>query len=187
MRHTLSIEILETRNECVLPIVDLSSYGKMLPVTCQKIEIMLPCSRVVRSYSNLQPGFNLALTACDISLQTKNCGEIFDSFPDGVYYVRYSVSPNDDVFVEQYHFRQSIALNRYRDFLANIENANCEPDAKINQLVEKSCYIDFLLKASKAKAEIHHDTDSANKIFKRATDLLNECCGVVRSSKCCKK
>ena len=38
--------------------------------------------------------FDMCLTACTLALQTTNCGVTQEKIPDGIYIIKYSVSPN---------------------------------------------------------------------------------------------
>ncbi len=103
--HVLSLEVPTVMNTCILKIMDTSVYSDLLPVTCPTLNVTVPGF----NYSNQLEGAqmvefvasgNITLTACDLQLQTTNCGTQYANLPDGIYIIKYSVSPNDQVFVE---------------------------------------------------------------------------------------
>jgi len=70
---------------------------------------------------SLNYNFSLALTACDLGLQTENCGNEYCDLSDGVYIIRYSISPNDVVYVEYNHLRVTNIMNKYKTTLCCID------------------------------------------------------------------
>ena len=70
-KHTLSLEVKDTLNECVICVDDTSIYADKPPVECPYLDILIPgFSCAVRL--DVTPGFcGLCLTACDLELQTK--------------------------------------------------------------------------------------------------------------------
>ena len=133
--HVLSLEVPTTMNNCILPINDTSVYSPLVPITCETLNVTVPGF----SYSNqinVTSGFSLILTACDLQLQTTGCGETYAPLPDGIYIIKYSVSPNDLVYVEYNHLRITQALIRYNKALCDLDIAACEPPARIKQKLE---------------------------------------------------
>jgi hypothetical protein len=116
--HVLSLEVPTVMNTCILSIFDTSVYSDLIPVNCPTLQITVPGF----SYSTeltVTPNFNQAITACDLKLQTQNCGTSYTDIPDGIYIIKYSVSPNDIVFVEYNHLRITKALKTYNNVRIN--------------------------------------------------------------------
>lgn len=171
--HVLSLEVPTTMNNCILPINDTSVYSPLVPITCETLNVTVPGF----SYSNqidVTSGFSLILTACDLQLQTTGCGETYAPLPDGIYIIKYSVSPNDLVYVEYNHLRITQALIRYNKALCDLDIAACEPPAKIKQKLEKLRMIKMYLEAAKAKVEYCHESQKGMSLYNYAIKLLNK-------------
>ena len=117
--HVLSLEVPTVMNPCILSINDTSIYADLVPVTCETLNVTVPGF----GYSNqidVTAGFTQILTGCDLQLQTTNCGTSYVNLPDGIYIIKYSVSPNDQVYVEYNHMRITQALIKYNKVLCDV-------------------------------------------------------------------
>jgi hypothetical protein len=171
--HVLSLEVPTVMNACILSIIDTSVYSDIVPLTCATLNITVPGF----NYSNqidVIPGFNKILTACDLQLQTANCGTSYVNIPDGVYIIKYSVSPNDLVFVEYNHLRITQALIKYNNILCRVDIAACDPPALIKKKLEQLRLIRMYLDAAKAKVEFCLEPDKGMTLYNYALKLLNK-------------
>jgi len=101
-RHILSLEIPQVSNCDLLCIKDTSQYSTDLAIDCEELLVTLP-GYTVPVLVKVTNGFDMCLTACTLGQQKLNCGKSQDKIPDGIYIIRYSVSPNSKVFVEYNH------------------------------------------------------------------------------------
>lgn len=174
--HVLSLESPDTLNACILRVIDTSIYDKMIPIKCLLLEVTLPgFTRPVQfTEANILPGFSLNLTACDLEIQTSSCGTSFVDLPDGIYILKYSVSPNEIVYVEYNHLRITKALKRIQSILCDLDIGTCEPPTtimtKINQLTLIRTYLD----AAKAKVEFCHEPEQGMELYRYAVKLLGK-------------
>jgi hypothetical protein len=171
--HVLSLEVPTVMNNCILSINDTSVYADLVPVTCATLNVTVPGF----AYSNqidVTPGFNQILTGCDLQLQTTNCGTSYVPLADGIYIIKYSVSPNDVVYVEYNHLRITQALIRYNKALCGLDLAACEPPVKTQQKLEKLRMIKMYLDAAKAKVEFCHEAQKGMTLYNYAIKLLNK-------------
>ena len=174
--HVLSLESPDTLNACILRVIDTSIYDKMIPIKCLLLEVTLPgFTRPVQfTEANILPGFSLNLTACDLEIQTSSCGTSFVDLPDGIYILKYSVSPNEIVYVEYNHLRITKALKRIQSILCDLDIGTCEPPTtimtKINQLTLIRTYLD----AAKAKVEFCHEPEQGMELYRYAVKLLSK-------------
>lgn len=162
--HQLFLDIPHTNNPRVFRIFDSSIYTDKLPVTCGVLQITPPGFNTPTSIDVL-PGFNLVLNACTLGIQSHGCGDTSESLPDGIYIVRYSVSPNDKVYVEYTHLRVTQFINRYNQKLCNLEMSSCEPEADIKKELDELRLIKSFIDAAKVKVEDCHEN-------KEGMDLL---------------
>ena len=171
--HVLSLEVPTVMNSCILSVMDTSVYSNIVPITCETLNVTVPGF----GYSNqidVNSGFNSILTACDLQLQTTQCGEVYSELPDGIYIIKYSVSPNDLVYVEYNHLRITQALVKYNKILCNLDLAACEPSVKIQEKLEKLQMIRLYLDAAKAKVEFCHEPQKGMTLYNYAIKLLNK-------------
>jgi hypothetical protein len=171
--HILSLEVPTVMNPCILKIFDTSVYTEMLPVTCARLNITVPGF----GYSNqleVTPDFAETITACDLQLQTVDCGTVNVDIPDGVYIIKYSVSPNEQVYVEYNHMRITQALNKYYKVLCDVDVNACDPPVKIKQKLEQLRLIKMYLEAAKSKVEYCHEPQKGMSLYNYALKLLNK-------------
>ena len=101
-KHILSLEIPTVSNCELLCIKDTSQYSSELAVDCEELLITLP-GFSVPVLVKVNKDFDMCLNACIMAIQKINCGTVQQNIPDGIYIIRYSVSPNTKVFVEYNH------------------------------------------------------------------------------------
>lgn len=178
-KHTLALDIPDTACENIIRIWDASIYDALLEVDCPRLDIYLPGFSTPIYYVNdpdatpptsLLPGFvknfstqDLGLTAHDVPL---------GNFPDGLYTIRYSISPNDSVYVQYYHLRVTHLTNVYYQEICKIQMQACEPTAEQLERMEDLRYIKMYIDAAKAKAEYCHAPIQANELYVYAERLL---------------
>jgi uncharacterized secreted protein with C-terminal beta-propeller domain len=163
MNHVLSFEAPDTLNACILRLVDTSVYAN-IPVVCPVVAITLPGFTYSTEIA-VEEGFSLNVTACDLGIQTLNCGSSYVDLPDGVYILKYSVSPASVVYVEYNHLRMSKVLQTYKKILCAIEVAGCDPPAEVKEKLKKVRILKDMLDAAKAKVEWCHNPKQGMQIF----------------------
>jgi hypothetical protein len=164
-QHALSLEFPDTLNNCLLRIVDMSTYNQNVPVECPKLQITAPGFTTAAEITDMGTEFAVNLTACDLDLQLTNCESYRNDLPDGVYVIRYSVAPNDVVYVEYNHLRVSQALNKINNLLCCLDVPNCEPVGPIKEKLREINLLSTMLKAAKAKVEYCHNPEEGMAIY----------------------
>ena len=166
-------------NQCILKIFDTSVYTPLIPITCPTLNITVPGF----GYSNQIEGVDMiafvndshiTLTACDLQLQNSNCNTTLNNLPDGIYIIKYSVSPNETVYVEYNHMRITYALNKYYKILCDVDVAACDPPFKVQQRLEELRLIFMYLQAAKSKVEFCHEPQKGMSLYNYALKLLNQ-------------
>jgi hypothetical protein len=171
--HVLSLEIPTVSNSCVMKIFDTSVYSPLVGIFNPRLEIVVPGFTSVSELSFV-PDSSPTLTACDLGLQTTNCGTSYLTLPDGIYNVKYIVDPECKVYVQYNHLRITCALNTYEKILCNLSVADCDPPAKIKQKLKDLHLIKMYLEAAKAKVETCHENQEGMTLFNYAVKLLNK-------------
>jgi hypothetical protein len=179
VRHQLSLEILDVKNIGIFKITDTSIYSDSIDIDCENLQITVPGFTAPVSF-DVVSGFDLVLTACDLHLQTSGCNDSAKGLPDGVYNIRYSVSPNDKVFVEYKYLRVTELLNQWYTYLCQLEMGVCDPSADVKESLKELRLIKSFIDAAKAKVEYCHDAASGIALYNYAKDRLNKfpdtCC-----------
>ena len=173
MAHKLSLEIPTVLNECILKVFDTSVYSDLIPITCATLHITVPGY----TYSIELPfesGSAPVIAACNLELQTTGCEDELASIPDGIYIIKYSVSPNDKVYVEYNHLRITNALNRYTRILCELDLSACEPTEAVKNKLAKLRRVRDYLDAAKGKVEFCHEPSKGMILYDYAIKLLNK-------------
>lgn len=177
-KHQLSLEVPDTNNCSVFRIFDTSIYSNSLDITCNKLEITSPGFNKPVVIEPIE-GFNLILNGCTLGIQQSNCGTISERLPDGIYNIKYSVSPNDKVYVEYNYLRVCMTLNKYFNELCKLELAACEPQADVKEKLAELRLIKSFIDAAKAKVEECNSPQQGMELLiyaqKRLQKYTNEC------------
>jgi len=150
MKHQLSLHIPQTMDDWSLTIMDTSIYTSLIPISCPTLQILAPGFKKATTIDEssvvpLVPNFIKNLSACMLGMQKEECGSRFDPLPDGVYVIKYSVSPNNIVYVEYNHLRIVEALIRWDGLLCDLELLPCpnpkDKEDKLSKLMEIRSYL----------------------------------------------
>jgi hypothetical protein len=192
-QHILQLNFPDTTNEGVFLVDDISIYDPtLLGLTAgASASTTTPCSGVTIACGNLQitpPGFytptslnlqygnfRLVLNACTLGiLSSTGCTDACPALPDGMYNVRYSVSPNDKVFVEYKIFRITQAINRYYNLLCRIGLTPCLPSQDTDYQIRSLETIYTYLIAAKTTVEIQHQFNDGMNLYRFAVGLMDK-------------
>jgi hypothetical protein len=171
IKHQLYLEIPDTNNVKVFRVSDTSIYADSLERKCPTLQITSP------GYSNpvdieVLTGFNLVLNACTLGMLSSGCDEESPQLPDGVYKLRYSISPNDKIYVDYYHLRVSQTLNILNNEYGKLELAACEPNGLVKEKLVELRLIDSYIRAAKVWVEDRHDIDKGMELLLYAKKKL---------------
>jgi hypothetical protein len=185
-RHILQLNFPDCTNEGVFLIDDISIYdggsailtsgttGTYLPVTCPNLQITPP-GFISPTQISIIPSSHIILNACSMGvLGTNACSDGCPNLPDGMYNVRYSVSPNDQVYVEYKVMRITSAWNRCMAMLCKL-NLECNlPDKDLQyQLSLIDIIKNYLLSAKVTVENEHQFTDGMNQ-YRYAVQLMDK-------------
>jgi hypothetical protein len=172
-KHQLSLEVPDTNNCSVFRVFDTSLYSTLIPVDCGTLNITSPGFNQPVSIEVL-PHFNLILNGCTLGIQTSGCGSVSELLPDGIYNIKYSVSPNNEVYVEYNYLRICMTLNKYFNELCKLELAACEPEADVKEQLDELRLIKSFLDAAKVKVEYCENPQEGMDLFMYAQDRLKK-------------
>lgn len=179
-KHQLALDIPDTLNESVFRVIDASIYSPDVPTECPKLEITLPGFTLPAVITDIEPLFSVNLDACQLGIQIHNCGIQFNTLPDGVYIVRYSLSPNDKLYVEYNHLRITCALNKINKILCCLDLKDCEPVEPTKSQIRELQDLWMMLKGAKSNVEYCHHPKKGMAMYKYIMgrlDKLSCACG----------
>lgn len=177
-KHELNIHVVDTMNTCILKVQDLSVYSNIVQYTCPALEILLPGFKKTVVFNDttaptIAKNFDINITACDLGLQLQNCNSEFAALPDGIYALRYSVSPNEYVNVEINHLRVTSLMHKYKEALCDLDIAGCEPSQELKKKQDLLNTVFMYIEAAKAKAEYCLEPKKAMELYNYAKKLLD--------------
>tara|TARA_B110000196_G_scaffold319334_1_gene337108 strand:+ start:5566 stop:6114 length:549 start_codon:yes stop_codon:yes gene_type:complete len=170
-KHILSLEVPTVANCEILKIIDTSQYADNLPIDCPELLITPPGFNIPAQIS-VQPGFDLNINACALNLQTTGCNSTRANLQDGIYIIKYSVAPNDKVYVEYNLLRTTTILSEYYRKLCELDITPCEPTSTRRQLLAEMKYIRTLIDAAKAKVEYCQSPHEGMELYEFAKKKL---------------
>lgn len=174
-KHLLQLEAPDTMNDCIFRVVDTSVYNPDSEVICPRLYVTLPGFTTSTEFTeaDFTPGFSLNLTACNLEVQTEQCGTVFNGLPDGIWILKYSVSPNEYVYAEYNHLRITKALIKYQDVMCELDIAACEPTKEVQAQLDLAFQAKKYLDMAKAKVEYCHEPAKGMELYKYAVRILN--------------
>jgi hypothetical protein len=172
-KHILSLEVLSVSNTEIFSIKDTSTYAENLNVDCPELLITLP-GFTKPSLVKVSRDFDLSLNGCALNVQTTNCNNIRVSIPDGVYIIRYQVSPHDKTYVEYNHLRITNLMKQYYDKLCKLDILPCVPSSDIKRMLDEMGDIKMYIDAAVGKVEYASNPQAGIELFNFAKKQLNK-------------
>lgn len=172
-KHILSLEVPTVADCEIFTIRDTSQYSSKLDIDCAELLITSPGFNKPELIS-VTPEFYLNLNNCDLGIQTTNCGDQRTEIKDGVYIIKYSVSPNTKVYVEYNHLRVTNILNLYYKTLCDINITPCDPTYDKQELVVDMKYIRTVIDAAVAKVEYCQSPAEGMELYNFAKKKLQK-------------
>ena len=106
--------------------------------------------------------------------QTELCGTSQQNLADGIYIIRYSVSPNTKVFVEYNHLRVTLLLTEYYQVLCDIDVQACQPDSQRQDILSEMSFIKTMIDAAVANVEYCQASAQGMQLYRYAKQRLNK-------------
>ena len=173
MISQLLLDIRNSKTGKSFEIKDISEYNPNGPVSCGTIRVIAP--GYSPKYYDVVAGFVLNINASNLGIQKTSVYDSLNELADGVYNIRYSINPNDKLFVE-YVFFNTYKLNKlYIEKVCDFMNTKCDMDIsektdRVNKLWEISNNIDLC----KIAAEDCRNIADAELIYNNTLDLIKK-------------
>jgi len=174
-RHLLLLDFPPTTVEGVFLIKDISQYAPGLPIACPELQILPPGYSIPTVIGNLHPPFDLVLNACSVGIiGPLSCQSSCPNLPDGIWHIRYDVSPNSLVYVEYDVMRITHAMNMLMQLLCKLNLQPCLPDADVQKALSQLEFIRLMLLSSKVMIEDEHKAQDGMNQYRYAISLINK-------------
>jgi hypothetical protein len=164
----LDFLVIPTYNVQTLGIADASTYPPAPPVSSPTIEIDVPGFGLVSLPFNIND-FNIYTTA---SLGITSVGDPLLPLPDGVYYIKYSVAPAYENFVQKTIMRVDQLQEKFDSAFMKLDMMECDAAIRKQQMVDLNS-IYYFIQGSIAAAN-NCAVDTANKLYNQANKMLNQ-------------
>jgi len=163
----LDILVIPLYDKLVLGIADASTYPASPAVSSPTIEITIPgFDKVVLPFNkddfNVFNSTSLGLTAVEDPLLP---------LPDGVYTLRYSVTPAYKNFVQKTIMRVEQLQERFDEAFMKLDMMQCDMAIKTQQKVELNS-IYFFIQGAIAAAN-NCAIEASNRLYNQASKMLN--------------
>ena len=161
----LDILVVPTYNTLTLGIADASTY--VTTPSAPTIEITIPGFGIV-TLPFVPNDFNIFNST---SLGITSVGDPLLPLPDGVYYLKYSISPAYVNYVERTIIRVDSLQERFDAAFMKLDMMQCDLAIKTQQKVTLNS-IYFFIQGSIAAAN-NCAVETSNKLYAQASNMLN--------------
>jgi hypothetical protein len=166
---TLDILVIPTYNTLTLGIADASTYDTDPPVvTAPTIEITIPGFATPVFLPFVVNDFNIFNST---SLGLSGVGDPLIPLPDGIYYLRYTVSPAYINYVEKNIMRTELIQEKFDSAFMKLDMMECDLAIKTQSKVNLNS-IYYMISGSIAAAN-NCAIDTANTLYIQANNMLN--------------
>ena len=144
MISQLDFYVEEVLNPKVMIIKDASYYNPEITPTGGLLVIQYPGSDVYISFS-IGINFTYKINSNTLGITNVVQQSQLSDLPDGLYTIRYSICPNDELFVEYKFLRNVKQLIRYNNLYCSLQVEKCDHKSykeAIEKLREIKSYID---------------------------------------------
>lgn len=162
----LDINIIDTHSSLTMAIADVSVYSNT-PINNATIEITPPGFNKISL--PFQPRSLNTYNSNDIGITCVTDGSQLVDLPDGFYQLTYSINPNNTTFINYGYYRTDILECRLENSLLKSLSSRY-PDTKEERVILD---VQILINGAIAAAN-RLDTATANKMYKKASDVLNK-------------
>lgn len=171
MTSRLNFDIIDTHDFKTLGIVDTSWYNPDIAIEEVAIEILPPGYVIAASPFFMVNALNV-YNSNSVGITKASCNEELVNLPDGIWKVKYSICPNDKLFVERFFLKTDTIKCRYTQAFLNLDLSNCDNPVSKNKK-KKLDEIEFYIDGAIAAAN-NQNPKLANELYNKANKLLNK-------------
>lgn len=170
MVSKLNFNIVDTHDFKTLGVVDTSWYNPDITVETPTIEILPPGYTVAASPFFMIKALNV-YNSNGLGITRASCEEELVDLPDGLWKIKYSICPNDKLFIERFFLKTDKIQCKYNKAFLSLDLENLS-DSKQQQKRKDLNEIEIFLNGSIAAAN-NQNAKLASDLYKKADNLLN--------------
>lgn len=174
MISNLQVEYYDKNNPKTFRLIDDSEYNPKLTPTGAKLRITPPGFKYAQEY-DVKPYFNTVFNASLLNIAKAKSQKDLADLPDGIYGIKYSIDPSDELFVEYDYFRTVKLQEKFAKIACGLLDK--KRDYTVNafqEIKQEILWIRELIEASKYKVETCSDPDGGLNLYNEANFLLNK-------------
>jgi len=177
MISKLQVDYHDSNNPKTFRLIDDSEYNPKLPVQNGLLEVTPPGFKYSQVFS-VKPYFSMALNASILGiLKTKSYSTLAD-LPDGIYHIKYSIAPNQELVVEYDYFRTIKLMDKYARIVCALLDKKFDYTVReFEEIKQEILWIRQLIESSKYKVEICDEGEKGIDLYNEASMLLNKYVG----------
>lgn len=168
------LEIQEIPASCkVLKLIDTSTYNPELDVENAILEVTPPGFSCPVVFTVAQD-FSITLNSSTLKIAPAVTQEDLIELPDGIYHYKYSIKPNDKLFVEYSSLRECQLLQKYNHKICELFGLREKVTRRQFEVARRELiWIKELMDAAKYKVEECREEDNGIELYNEATRLLD--------------
>lgn len=171
MISRLNFGIIDTHDFKTLGIVDTSWYNPDIVVETPTIEILPPGYTIAASPFFMIKALNV-YNSNGLGITKASCEEELIDLPDGLWKVKYSICPNQELFIERFFLKTDKIQCKYEQAFLNLDLSY--PSTEVEQQKRKKLdEIEFYIKGAIA-ASNKQNAKLSSDLYKKADKMLND-------------
>lgn len=175
MTSELLLDFPDTGDVRTLRVNDSSFYNPNITVECGLLQVTAP-GYIESINFDVDKAFSIVLNSSNLRLAKVKIYRDLTALPDGIYTFKYSINPNERLWVEYDTLRVNNILQTYYSKLCAVKilpspNSK-EIKAKLKELREIKSFIDVAV----AEVGVCGNRNRGMELYKYAQELLNVCC-----------
>lgn len=175
MTSELILDFQETGDLRTLRINDSSFYNPKIKVENAILEVTPPGYLEPVKF-NVKDHFSIVLNSSNLKLAKVNVYRDLKDLSDGIYEIKYSINPNNKLWVEYDHFRTSALYRSYYEKLAKLKLDPYPLSLENQKHLKKLREAEVFLKAAKVEVEYSNNRSRGLDLYNYAKELINDTC-----------
>jgi hypothetical protein len=168
MISRLGFDIIDTHDFKTLGIVDTSWYNPDITIETPTIEILPPGYKSAVSPFFMPRSLNI-FNSNGVGITKATCEDELIDLPDGLWKIKYSICPNDKLFIEKFFLKTDKLQCRYAQAFLNLDfNLNSDDRSRRDALDEIETFITGAIAAANDQ-----NAKLASDLYKKASKMLD--------------
>jgi len=172
MVSRLNFDIIDTHDFKTLGIVDTSWYNPDMAIETPTIEIQAPGYVYAASPFFMVKALNV-YNSNGLGITKASCEDELVDLPDGLWKIKYSICPNDKLFIEKFFLKTDKIMCRYTQAFLSLD-LSLPSDSDTEKTKRKNLSeIEFYITGAIAAAN-NQNAKLAHDLYKKADRLLDQ-------------